>query len=366
MSARQRVLVVGGGVAGLLHAQLVLDRATEAGQDVEVVWAVWRDASMTASRSGGLAMPYAAADPRVPGWAARAPQVGRGLVQRHPELRPYLREIAAVVVSAHEPTTLAGGAGQDTVDPAGWGLPHRYGRRFLPGPLWHTCALLPVWSGLLAADRRVRRVDLGARLAGGDELLVLHDEHAADVTLACLGLGAHALGDDRMQGRLGVLLTGPLPGAGVHRAHALIDDDDPLLPRYTLPHATGPGAVAVEDHLHVGGTYLPVDDPAEWDEPGRLAQLARSHVPRLLADARDSFPALADWEPWSSEPWWGLRPVREQVALGRLEPGATGGRTVVVDHGWGGSGWTIGPAVADEVAEAVVSGAVGSLPVWAP
>ena len=65
------------------------------------------------------------------------------------------------------------------------------------------------------------------------------------------------------------------------------------------------------------------------------------------------FPDLAGWAP-DGPPWWGIRPVRSTVALGRLDGSVAGGRDVVVSHGWGGSGWTIGPAVAEEVARSVL------------
>jgi glycine/D-amino acid oxidase-like deaminating enzyme len=186
--------------------------------------------------------------------------------------------------------------------------------------------------------------DLPERVRSLTDLASLHDDHHADVTVACLGLGAHALGDRRLAGRLGVLVSGPLPTGTVHAERAVVDDDDALYPRYTVPHA---------DHLHLGGTYLPVDDPADWDAPERLAERARAEVPGILADAAERFPALDGWRP-TGEPWWGIRPVRDTVALGRVDPTLAAGRDVVVSHGWGGSGWTIGPAVAEEVARSLL------------
>ena len=204
------------------------------------------------------------------------------------------------------------------------------------------------------ADPRLTVVGLPGRLASTTDLVALADAHGADVTVACLGLGAHVLGDTRLSGRLGVLVRGPLPRGTVHARAAVVDDDDTLRPRYTVPHA-GPDA-GPEDHLHVGGTYLPVDDPADWDDPARLRGTALAEVPALLADAAERFPALAGWVP-DTEPWWHLRPVRAMVALGRVEPSLVGGRDVVVSHGWGGSGWTIGPAVAEETAASVLRAA---------
>jgi hypothetical protein len=356
-----RVLVVGGGAAGLLHAQLLLDRAADAGRAVELVWAVLRDGHGTASRSGGLALRYASPDPRAVAWAAGSPAVGRRLAGRHPVLAAHLGTTRALLVSDREPVT---GYAGDAVDPGAHGLPHRHGLLHEAGPLWHTCGLLPRWATRLAADERVRRTGLVAPLRSTAELLALHDSVAADATVACLGLGAHVLGDTALEGRLGVLVTGPLPG-GLHSDHAVIDDDDALRPRYTVPHRSADGT---DDHLHVGGTYLPVTDPADWDDPGRLAARAHAEAPAVLAAARSRFPALAEWEPRGG-PWWGLRPVRPEVAVGRLDPDRTAGRTVVVDHGWGGSGWTIGPAVADEVAAAVLdpeAAPAAALPVWRP
>ncbi|WP_336921576.1 FAD-dependent oxidoreductase [Aquipuribacter sp. SD81] len=351
-----RVLVVGGGVAGLLHAQLVLDRSETDGREVDLVWAVLRDGSATASRSGGLALRYASPDPRAVGWSAASPAVGLRLADRHPVVAAHLGTTRALLVSDRAP--LAGYAG-DVVRPADSGLAHAHGLLAEPGPLWHTCGLLPRWAEQLAADPRVRRVTLAEPLASTADLVDLHTDSDADVTLACLGLGAHTLGDRSLAARLGVLLTGPLP-PGLHAEHAVIDDDDEEHPSYTVPHAT-----AGKAHLHVGGTYLPVDDPAAWDEPSLLAARARATAPRVLAAAKERFPALAEWRPDGAGAWWGLRPVRPEVALGRLEERAGGhGGTVVVAHGWGGSGWTIGPAAADEVAAAVVEDRLDELPVW--
>ncbi|MFC5381157.1 FAD-dependent oxidoreductase [Aquipuribacter nitratireducens] len=353
-----RVLVVGGGAAGLLHAQLLLDRAADTGRQVALTWAVWREGAATASRSGGLALRYASPDPRAADWAARSPVVGAALAARHAHLTGHVRTGRALLVSQRAPVVAFSG---DVVEPAAYGLPHTHGLLHEAGPLWHTCGLLPRWAAALAEDPRVRRVDLDRPVRSTADLLRLHDEAAADVTVACLGLGAHALGDPALEGRLGVLVTGPLP-AGLHRDHAVVDDDDPLRPRYTVPHG---GSPATPDHLHVGGTYLPVTDPADWDEPSRLRERALAEVPALLADARARFPDLRDWEPDPDGVWWGLRPVRPEVAVGRLDPAGTGGRTVVVDHGWGGSGWTIGPALADEVATGVLTDRAEGLPVVA-
>lgn len=345
-----RVLVVGGGVAGLLTVQALLDRADDlaaAGHDaaLQVTHAVHAPGHRTASRSGGLAMRYASTDARADGWAARSAVLAASLARRHAHLRPHVRTARAVVVSRQAAPT---GHVGDVVDPAALGLgAHTHAVRAAPSPQWDTCALLPRWPAALAADPRVAPVHLPDRLASTDDLAALHDAHGAGTTVACLGLGAHVLGDTRLHGRLGVLLRGPLPGGTVHAGAAVVDDDDTLRPRYTVPHA---GVVAgPEDHLHVGGTYLPVDDPADWDDPSRLRDQALAEVPALLADTADRFPSLAGWVP-DAEPWWHLRPVRDTVALGRVEPSLVGGRAVVVSHGWGGSGWTIGPAVAEETA----------------
>jgi hypothetical protein len=281
------------------------------------------------------------------------------LAQRHPHVRPHVRSARAVVVSRRGP--VAGHVG-DVVDPAALGLGgHAFALHAAPSPQWDTCALLPRWPAALAGDPRVTAVELPERLTGTTDLGVLHDTCRADVTVACLGLGAHVLGDTGLHGRLGVLLRGPLPAGTVHARAAVVDEDDPLRPRYTVPHSS-PGPVG-EDHLHVGGTSLPVEDPADWDDPARLREQALAEVPALLADTVGRFPAMVGWQP-DAEPWWQLRPVRDTVALGRVEPGLVGGRDVVVSHGWGGSGWTIGPAVADETARSVL-GAPGDDPLAA-
>ncbi len=344
-----RVLVVGGGVAGLLTVQALLDRADDLGVPVSVVHAVHAPGHATASRSGGLALRYASTDPRADGWAARSAVLAGSLARRHPHLRARVRTARAVVVSRRGP--VLGHAG-DPVDPAALGLPaHRWALRAAPSPQWDTCGLLPLWPAALHADPRVEAQPLPAPLGSRHDLVDLHEAHRADVTVACLGLGAHVLGDTRLHGRLGVLLRGPLPVGTVHAEVAVVDDDDTLRPRYTVPHAGGTG----EDHLHVGGTYLPVDDPADWDDPARLRAQALAEVPGLLADAAERFPALAGWRP-DAEPWWHLRPVRDTVALARVDPGLVGGHDVVVSHGWGGSGWTIGPAVAEDTARALLPG----------
>lgn len=353
-----RVLVVGGGVAGLLTTQLLLDRADDLGPDagpLEVVWLVHRHGDATASRSGGLALRYASTDPRSDGWGKRSGTLATALAARHPHLRPHVRRAGAVLVSRRAP--LLGYPGS-AVEPAALGLSrHRFGWRHTDSPQWDTCGLLPGWPRALAADPRVRLHDLPAPVRSTDDLNRLHDEHVVDATVACLGLGAHALGDREMTGRLGVLVRGPLPASGVHAEAAVVDDDDPLLPRYTVPHRGAGDASAA--HLHVGGTYLTVEDPADWDDPARLAVRARAEVPALLADAGDRFPGLAGWRP-AGQPWWGIRPVRATVALGRVDAALVGSRPVVVSHGWGGSGWTIGPAVAEEIARSLLPGADGA------
>ncbi|MFC3689716.1 FAD-dependent oxidoreductase [Aquipuribacter hungaricus] len=355
----------GHGADGGAHGSGAASRAAGPRVPLTVTVAVLKPGSLTASRSGGLAMRYASTDPRADGWATRSAVLATALARRHAHVRTHVRTRSAVVVSRRGPVTgLAGTA----VDPAGLGL-SRHSDALLvdPSPQWDTCALLPRWAAALAADPRVRTVGLPAPLRSTADLLALHDRHGADVTVACLGLGAHVLGDTRLSGRLGVLLRGPLPEGTVHERAAVVDDDDTLRPRYTVPHRSGPQPDAhpgadqhgdlqpADDHLHVGGTYLPVDDPADWDDVRRLADRATAEVPALLADAADRFPALAGWRP-DAAPWWHLRPVRDTVALGRVDPGLVGGRDVVVSHGWGGSGWTIGPAVAEETARSLLPG----------
>lgn len=355
-----RVLLLGGGVAALLSLQLLLDRAEDLtggrgqqpGGPLRVVWVVHRHGSATASRSGGLSMRYASTDPRSDAWGARSTEVAYALAARHAVLRPHVRAATATTVSRRGAVTGAAGA---PVDPASLGLNrHDHGWQHAPSPQWDTCGLLPRWAAALAADPRVRLVEGVPPLRGVGDLLRLHDRYVADATLACLGLGGHVLGDAAMTGRLGLLLSGPLP-PGLHAEGAVVDDDDVLRPRYTVPHrplGSGPGSA----HLHVGGTYLPVEDPADWGDPARLAPLAHAEVPALLGEAAELFPALGGWRP-VGEPWWGIRPVRPTVALGRVADAVVGARHVVVSHGWGGSGWTIGPAVSEEVARSLLPGA---------
>ena len=359
---------MGGGVAGLLTVQALLDRSDDLalaghGAPVSITHAVHVPGHGTASRSGGLALRYASTDPRADGWAARSTVLAGELARRHGHLRPHVRTARAVVVSRRGP--VLGHVG-DVVDPASLGLDgHTFALRVAPSPQWDTCALLRRWPVALIADPRVVAVRLPERLGSTADLLALHEAHHADVTVACLGLGAHVLADTRLHGRLGVLLRGPVPHGTVHAAAAVVDDDDVLRPRYTVPHVgTGPqpgtapqpgSAPGVGDHLHVGGTYLPVEDPADWDDPARLREQALAEVPALLADVGEVFPALAGWQP-DAPPWWHLRPVRDEVALARMDPGLVGDRDVVVSHGWGGSGWTIGPAVAEETARSVLRG----------
>lgn len=349
-----RALVVGGGVAGLLTTQLLLDRADDLAVELHVTLLVHRPGHLTASRSGGLSMRYASTDPRGPAWTARSSVLAAALAGRHEHLRPYLRTARPVVVSRVGPVT--GHPGRD-VDPAALGLgAHGWAVEHEESPQWDPCGLLPGWPAALARDPRVLLAELPDPVAGLDGLSRLHDRYGAEVTVACLGLGAHALGDQQLHGRLGVLLTGPLPVGTVHAARAVVDDDDALRPRYTVPHtSSGPDGRGRGGHLHVGGTYLPVDDPADWDDPSRLADRAVAEVPALLADAAARFPDLAGWQP-DGGPWWGVRPVRDTVALAHVDPALVGGRDVVVSHGWGGSGWTIGPAVAEEAARSVLPG----------
>ncbi|WP_380164413.1 FAD-dependent oxidoreductase [Jannaschia sp. R86511] len=357
------VLVVGGGLAGLLTVQALLDRADDraagptagptdgptAGptDGLTVTWLVHRPGDGTASRSGGLALRYASTDPRGDAWTARSAVLAAALADRHRHVRPFVGTTEALLVSHRGPVT---GYPGRIVDPADAGLPHPHGLRHEAGPQWDPCGLLPRWPAVLVADPRVRLHPLPAPLTGLADLVDLHDRHDATTTVACLGLGAHVLGDDRLRGRLGVLLRGPLPAGSVHAERAVIDDDDELRPRYTVPHgSSGQDGSGRDGHLHVGGTYLPVDNPADWDDPSRLADRAHAEVPALLADVARRFPDLAGWQP-DRPPWWGIRPVRDEVALGRVAPELVGGREVVVSHGYGGSGWTIGPAVAEEVA----------------
>lgn len=282
-------------------------------------------------------------------------RAGRRPARRHAHLRPFIGTRRALLLSRRGPVQ---GYPGDRVDPTRDRLPHPHGLRHEPSPQWDPCGLLPRWPRHLAGDPRVRLLDLPEPLTSRSDLVALHDRYDAGTTVACLGLGAHVLGDTRLSGRLGVLLRGPLPVGSVHAEAAVVDDDDELRPRYTVPHgSSGPDGSGREGHLHVGGTYLPVDDPADWDDPSRLAERALEEVPALLADVAGRFPDLAGWQP-DQPPWWGLRPVRDTVALGRVEPGLVGGRDVVVTHGWGGSGWTIGPAVAEEVALSLLPGPV--------
>lgn len=378
------VLVVGGGVAGLLTVQALLDRADDLGNDhptaaaapggsasarsasarsasarsasavgLSVTVLVHRPGDDTASRSGGLSLRYASTDPRSDAWTARSSVIAAVLADRHPHLRPFIGTTAALLVSRR--ASVAGYRGH-VVDPSTWGLPYEHGLLHDTGPLWDPCGLLPRWPTALAAHPGVRLLELPERVSSLDDLTVLHDLYGAGTTVACLGLGAHVLGDTRLGGRLGVLVRGPLPVGTVHAERAVIDDDDPRWPRYTVPHrSSGPGGSGRDGHLHVGGTYLPVDDPADWDDPARLRERAHAELPALLADAGERFPALAGWRP-DRGPWWGIRPVRDTVALGRVAEDLVGGRDVVVSHGWGGSGWTIGPAVVEEVARSLLPG----------
>lgn len=354
-SAGQRVVVVGGGVAGLLTVQALLDRADDQqprDAELSVTLLVHQPGYDTASRSGGLALRYASTDPRGDAWATRSAQIAADLARRHAHVGPHVSTTRALLVSRRGP--LHGYPGR-VVDPAALGLTrHGHAVEHAEGPQWDTCGLLARWPAALAADPRVRLIEMPARLTSLEGLVALHDEHRGDTTVACLGLGAQALGDTRLSGRLGVLVRGPLPEGSVHAERAVIDDDDALRPRYTVPHRSDPaGSTDQPGHLHVGGTYLPIDDPADWVEPTRLAARAHAEVPSLLADAAELFPDLVGWRP-DSPVWWGLRPVRDTVALGRIDPALVGARGMMVTHGWGGSGWTIGPAIAEEIARSVL------------
>jgi len=269
-----RVLVVGAGVAGLLTVQALLDRAAAlASAPPDITLLAHRHGHGTASRSGGLSLPYASTDGRVARWTARSTEIV--VSGAHRPAVGHTRQARALLVSRRGPVSgpvsgsVSGPVGEE-VDPAALGLPgYPYGLRAAPSPQWDTCRLLLTWPDRLEREHGVRVVDLPQRLTSTVDLTALHDRHGADVTVACLGLGAYVLGDTHLHGRLGVLLQGPVPHGTVHAEGAVIDDDDALLPRYTVPHrgngsdrdsgsgSSGSEGAGSDDHLHAVGPTCP-------------------------------------------------------------------------------------------------------------
>ena len=196
---------------------------------------------------------------------------------------------------------------------------------------------LEALEAALRADSGVVLVKAALDTAGARALA---REHGCDAIVNCAGLGGAALFADAADaagpsvgGRGVVLSLQRRPGP----AAVITADAGPLAPSEAEPAYIIPRG----DVVVVGGSY----DEADTEPAARPRE-----VDRLLRIARALLPAEALREPPAAAKV-GFRPVRHAGVRLDLGTDAESGLVLARNYGHGGSGWTIGPACAEEIAE---------------
>lgn len=178
---------------------------------------------------------------------------------------------------------------------------------------------------LLGVDFRQRR------LARPDELTRLTAEFS--VVINATGPGAWALGDPDMYGRRGVLVW-----VAPH----------PALTKVHFDNAAFLYAIPQRHRVALGGTSDPV-----FGNPGSWRRHPTDHeVQRILAGVAQLCPGLSADDLSVLDTSCDYRPCRSRL---RLDLVSDAGRRLLHLTGFGGSGWTLAPAVADWVSATLAS-----------
>jgi D-amino-acid oxidase len=326
MAGGGRIVIVGAGVIGLKIADLLtLDGVTDH-HPVEVRYDghLLRSTSLVAA---GLVFPAISDDLRLQGpWLRASMSAWKEETRTRPAwgVRPIRVRVVARDPVLPDPSWAEHAPNYRRLGPAERPAAYQGGSGFA-----FDSFLAPPGLYLTSLARRLRRRGVALQRCPVTAL--------ADVTDAAVVVNA--------AGVHGALLAGDDPSVTAVRGDVVV-----------LPPIDGVEGAIVDDHdlayviaqpgrTLVGGTSIDLGaDPAGWSTTVRPDLVAG-----ILERAARLEPRVAHVEPVSVAT--GLRPCRPSVRVEIVRP--AGGPPIVHAYGTGGSGWTIAPAVARWVVDAV-------------
>lgn len=334
------VMVVGAGIAGCQVVNDLQVAAESTGRPLRIHWVAAHWNSQMASRgAGGWAFPFLCDDPRIPRWTQES-FMNWPMLERL-GLHDYLVEVDSLIVTREDHVHLPPGhpGTPMPVQPADYGLPYYPHGVTLTSTVLSTCAVMPDLHQRLARKGSVTMAT--TKFHDIADMTSYAQERGLQTVVVAVGAGAEQLlGDPRIEGDLGVLLSIPTSAVPLNlRGMVIMDEDAPHELTYLIEHQQC-------GHTVLGGTSgeLFSDDELTFEPEVRwqlAQQIKRRHVERmpLLRDAlaEDNFKI-----------WWGYRPAGSEVIMEWLPRDITAGLSILHLGGLGGSGFTITPAFIQE------------------
>lgn len=360
-----RVLVVGGGLAGILTAFQVLKAGPESKTPIEVHWAFDNQSDTASYEAGAYFAVFASEDKRCGPWAQRSwtlgPQLFEGL-----GVAEIPTEIPTLYVSNEWPMPLPPGlpSAPHYLKPSKYGLGGAYDYAALvkKGRVFSPRKLLPAMTGNLEAMPGVFTYK-NTHFRDIEDIRRFCNEMDITTVFVCAGAGAgRLLGhvEPEVQGSLGLLIRLKMRESfKFHNDTVVMDEDDDGELSYSIP-APGTGMIGV------GGTvqelyeypYSPgaSDVPDHREQRAQIAAQAEEEFEAIRERVMKKFPLLrsALRQATMADAAYALRPYATGVILRVLPTSITGDLIVAEISGLGGSGYTIGPAVTQDALHLLV------------
>jgi hypothetical protein len=343
VTADRRVMIVGAGVGGTGIADEVADLMSRAPTPHDqILWVADNWASAASYGSGGMHLPFISEDPLTPERAARSYESGWKILGRH-GLTDHLRKMPIVMLSregdVHVPPGVTGSITDVSPESVG-ARPGLYrSAKMFDTKVISSCKVMPALQRSLLALPPVRKVV--RRFASLAEIVALAKANGISTVVVAPGAEAgNLLGHEEVDGDLGVLLRVPFSAvpSGYHDL-VIMDEERPFDLRYSIPHY-------ICRELNIGGTTGMLYHHEELRTDDWLRHAIADDIRNRFVDSFPAFRgALRDGEFGT---WWGYRPVSEHTILRWLPAEATDGVAVMEIGGFGGSGYTILPAVIED------------------
>lgn len=360
-----RVLVVGGGFAGILTAFQVRQAGQDSNTPIEVHWAFDNQSDTASNEAGAYFAVFASTDKRCGPWAQRSwtlgPQLFEGL-----GVADIPTEVSTLYVSNRLPMPLPPGLPSPAipVKPAKYGLGGAYDHAALvkKGRVFSPRKLLPAMTRNLEAMPGVFTYK-NTHFRDIEDIRRFCSELDITTVFVCAGAGAgRLLGhvEPEVQGSLGLLIRLPMRDSfKFHNDTVVMDEDDDGELSYSIP-APGTGMIGI------GGTvqhlyeypYSPgaSDVPDHREQRALITAQAELEFESIRDRVMKKFPLLrsALRRATMADTSYALRPYAAGVILRVLPTSITGELIVAEISGLGGSGYTIGPAVTQDALKLVV------------